>query len=274
MEALFTYENNDGTLTSFPHDIPTNTQKMTLKFTAIQAIDYIEPFPDLKILYLSNNALNVFPDLSNISSTLEKLLLGNNDIAAINSIAPMSRLHTLGLNNNLLTHLPDLSNISTTLKFLYIADNNIVVIESMSTMLVLEVLIIRTNDMTLFPDVRNAASSLKHLKVSGNEITQTPNDLVSPLVALTKLTLGTSSGDPVTLPNVCMMGRDVLTLEMRSQYITCGWAAVYVKLAERVGRLVITSVGAPPPKCASPAAFVGRNFSDVTINDLTTQASK
>jgi hypothetical protein len=276
VEALITYRNDDGTPTSFPHDIPNNTQIIVLKLTAIKAIDYIEPFPDLKILYLTSNALNVFPDLSNISSTLEQLFLRNNDITVIKSIAPMSRLNTLGLKNNLLTHIPDLSNISTTLKALILTGNKIVVIESIATMLVLRKLKLNNNLLTQFPDVRNASSSLQILLLHGNDITQTPTNLVAPLVALITLTLGTSSGDPVTLPNVCVMGRDVnvLTLEMHSEYITCAWAAVYAKLAERVGRLVIIPVGVPPPICASPAALYGRNFSDVTVSDLLTQASK
>ena len=276
VDALIEYSSTDGLPTSFPHDIPQNVEKIVFTSTAVTAIDYIEPFPALMQLYLGNNALNTFPDMTNITSTLEKLYLTNNNIPVISSIPPMPALHSLGLAGNSLVQIPDLSNISGTLQELYLANNNIFAIDEIPHMPVLRILNIKNNKLTMFPDLENAGGSLKILTLSDNDITEVPEDLIIPLVALEILSLGTTSGASVTLPNVCMMGRrtTLLTIKMFSDYITCDWQAVYTKLAERALRLVISPMTAADLQCASPALLVGRIFSQVTIDELLHQSSK
>ena len=188
----------------------------------------------------------------------------------ITYIPPMSVLRVLGLSGNSFQFLPDLSNVSGSLEQLYIANNNIHAIDGIPQMTTLNILNLKNNNLTNFPDVRNAGGCLTYLILSGNDITTIPDDLIAPLVELKKLALGTSNGEPVTLPNVCTIGRnvDALTIDMYTEYITCGWEAVHTKLAEEAGRLLISPVGVPAVKCTSPTPLVDRIFSQVTIDEL------
>ena len=267
---VIAYSNTGGTATSFPHDIPHDAAKISFKFTTVTVIYYIEYFPNLKELYLGENALVEFPDLSNVTSSLEILFISNNDISRINYIPVMSALRILAVEGNSLSHLPDLTNVSETLQRLFLGNNNILEINGIAPMTNLKILNLRNNSMTNCPDVRNAGGSLTNLILFDNGITRIPDDLIAPLVKLKRLALGSSSGESVTLPNVCVMGRsaDILTIEMYTEYITCDWEAVHAKLAVLTGRLMISPVGVSATKCTSPASLVDRIFSEVTTNDL------
>ena len=276
INSQIAYKNVNGTLTSFPHDLSNNVVSIKIKFATFTTIDFIESFPALTRLRVTDGFLEEFPDLSNLTSTLEVLSLRGNKISVINFIPPMSALSEILLGGNFLKHLPDFTNVSSTLRILHLKNNYIIIIDGIPNMPVLLLLNLENNTMTNFPDLHSVSTSLTVLLLHHTEISVIPNNLVSPLVALTTLKIGTSSGDPMTLPNVCLMGRNVnvLTLIMYSEYISCDWTAVYVKLAERAGRLVITQDGVPPPKCASPTALAERNFSDVTMDELLHQNSK
>ena len=193
-------------------------------------IDYIEPFPNLKYLYLRDNKLVMFPDLTNISSTLLELNLRGNMITAIDYIPRMSALTTLNVAGNALTQLPDLINVSSTLQVMEAHDNAISVIRYIPLMPRLSRFTLNSNRLTHFPDLINISNifvrlSLKdnnisvvdyvsrmprltHLFLENNALTEFP-DLRN--VSATLVALNLQENDIHTIPNQLVMGLTGLT---------------------------------------------------------------
>ena len=102
------YSKGDQGLTSFPHDIPEDVTHIWLGNNNISKVDFIEPFPDLIDLSLSNNGLEEFPNCLNITGLWE-LYLENNKITFIPTqlIIFLSNLNYIALLGNPLTSLPN-----------------------------------------------------------------------------------------------------------------------------------------------------------------------
>ena len=174
-------------LTQFPHDISLSVKKIKITGTSITTIDYIEPFPNLETLELFDNKLVMFPDLTNISSTLLELNLFGNMITAIDYIPPMSALTTLNVASNALTQLPDLINVSSTLQVMEAYNNTISVIRYIPLMPRLTKFTLASNRLTHFPDLINISNSIARLSVKDNNISVV--DYVHPMPRLTVLDL-------------------------------------------------------------------------------------
>jgi hypothetical protein len=262
-------------LSTFPDvsNVTATLEEVHITTSDLTSIYFIPTMSALVNLNLASNLFTAMPDIQNVGPTLESLSLANNDITVLGMIPLLSVLRTLDLSDNSITAIPDLTNVSSSLEELFLTNNDVIAVDSLPPMAALRSLIIVDNALIRFPDVRNASPTLTNLIISGSDITKIPNELVAPLVNLTMLSVG-DYGNPIFLPNTCLMGRGTLVLELHGEFIACDWTAIYVKLAERAGKLVIRMASPPDPVCDVPPALSGTSFSDVTMNDLISQASK
>ncbi len=265
-EITYTLLNN--TIKSFPHDIPQNVNKIVVQKTQITEIDYIEPFPNLTKMFIGKNALTKFPDLTNVSNSLQKCFLSQNDISVVDFFPKMKALQVLAIGSNKLTRLPDLTNISNTLEELYLENNQIIVVDGIPPMSVLKILKLSENRLTEFPDLRNAGSTLQELNLFENNITSFAEPLLRPMVALEILHLG---AEYVMFPNVCAMGSSEkpLIIQLYSNQTICDLRAAYTKLAIETGRLVMEpTTWISSLICVEPGHLSGRLFSEVNIAEM------
>jgi len=58
---LITYSDLSGKLREFPHDIPSDVEKIEIKKSKIRTIDYIEVFPSLRTFGFTTNAFGRVP---------------------------------------------------------------------------------------------------------------------------------------------------------------------------------------------------------------------
>ncbi|KAK2140174.1 hypothetical protein LSH36_1456g00000 [Paralvinella palmiformis] len=185
------YKDYSGKFTAFPHNIALNVNLITISYSHIPVIDYIEPFPLLYILTLQSADLSEIPDLSNISNVLQHLFLGGNNIKEIESFTPMTTLRTLELSKNLLTIFPNLTCISSCLWNLDLSKNNFETLENIPLMSKLRSLTLDDNKLVAFPDLRNLSSSLEKLYLTGNLFSKV--HILDNLPVLKVLKLGGSS---------------------------------------------------------------------------------
>ena len=104
-----TLDLSNGGLTSVPDITDTSLLEVRLDNNNITEIDAFPTLPFLGDLDVRFNKLTEFPNLVNISLSLENLHLGNNLISYIDKdrIAILIILRHLDLNNNLISHLPE-----------------------------------------------------------------------------------------------------------------------------------------------------------------------
>jgi len=119
--ASSTFKDINGSLTSFPHNIPSNVTNIIIEQSNIPIIDYVEPFPFLRSFTFNDNDLTEFPDMTNVSSSLRNFQLMNNDICEIQFIPQLSRLDILDLSGNSLTEIPNLFNVNSMLSKLILS---------------------------------------------------------------------------------------------------------------------------------------------------------
>ena len=124
-EANYT---NQG-LDKVPMGIPTSTTNLLLSKNNIAevAAEDFSGFYQLKTLYLDFNKLQVFPNFSYISSSLEILFLNNNEIEVISEshLDNLVKLKKVLLSYNHLTNIPDVLGPSLTLANLDLTGNRL-----------------------------------------------------------------------------------------------------------------------------------------------------
>ena len=223
-------------------------------------IDYIEPFPNLETLYLSDNKLVMFPDLTNISSTLLELNLFGNMITVIDYIPPMSALTILNVGGNALTQLPDLINVSSTLQVMEAHDNAISVIRYIPLMPRLTSLILASNRLTHFPDLINISNSIDRLSLKDNNISVVDN--VHPMPRLKVLDLENNAltefpdlrNVSATLETLNLKGNDIHTI---SNHLVIGLTGL--------NKFQIGRAGGDPISMPN-ACYMGKKKLTLTIN--------
>jgi len=85
----YTYKDTNSYHTGFLYGITSNVLKVEIQMSTIPVIDCIEALQSLHVV--------IFPDFSNVSTTLKELKLKNNKLHEIKFIPPMSNLDFLDL---------------------------------------------------------------------------------------------------------------------------------------------------------------------------------
>ena len=255
-------------MTIFPNDdIPMDVEEIYVDNTSISTVDYLKPFPRLVKLLMNTNLLIRLPDVTNVTSTLKELSVKNSKIKSVDYLLKMPVLEVLRIVYSRLTTFPDLRNISGTLRELYLYGNYITAVE-LPPMAALRILLLKTNALTGFPDLANASATLEILDLRGNDVHSVPDALLRPLMALFIFGLGTIGGGPIKLPNPCYLGRYVeFELWLDTDQVTCDRSAVYAKLAEVSGKLLMKPQNGPI-RCTSPEMLAGKLYANITTEDL------
>ncbi len=110
------YYASDGQgLESIPDDIPHDIETISLRRNSFFQVDVFPLFPKLTKLLLAENQLEEFPNLVNVSLTLEELDLGKNRIGYVNPdmLAHLAVLKILDLKHNHLQYFSDISDLQT-----------------------------------------------------------------------------------------------------------------------------------------------------------------
>ena len=225
--------------------------------------------PMLQKLYLQQNKINHFPELSNVSSSLQELRLDNNLITGLDTIPNLSKLTTLHLEHNLLTNFPDLTKISANIAWLHMGYNSITEVKFLPIMDKLYYINLGSNQLTAFPDLRNASSTLRTIELDNNQILSVPELLISHFDQLEYLNINTN---PIhILPNFCLAGwTHVVSVNVLALPLDCEIREViWLKMALNAGRISFTSdsysLSAP---CETPPESVGQTMSSISIADL------
>jgi len=209
------YKHLDGSLTSFPHNIPENVKEIKIGYSQIPIIDYIEPFSSLEILNFFQNNLTRFPDLSNVSTVLRRLRLASNDIHEVKSIPPIIDLIYLDMSGNSLTDFPDIANLSSTLVELDLSLNHIRKINIHPVMSALEIINLDHNSLVEFPDLENVSGTLKELSIVENAFTKI--DILVNLPKLSKLIIGGSRFSE--FPDLCNLTSSLEELFLKKSMV-------------------------------------------------------
>lgn len=142
----------DQSLTEFP-DLTSlsSLKKLWLHNNAINEVpvELVEGLPALQLLYLRDNQLTLFPDLTN--SNIRELYLHQNQLQALPTVYSES--------GSVITRLEAYTN--------EITDVSATSLQSMST---LQILKLNYNQITHFPDIRGIESSLRTLEINNNQI--------------------------------------------------------------------------------------------------------
>ena len=167
--SVVKYTNNWAGLLKFPDDIPFNVEEIRLMGNKINALD-LSHFLALTYIALDHNKLVKFPDLNNVSTTLEFISLHDNDIIAITKLLPMAALKRIGLSKNKLTEFPDVTSAAGTLNYLAVKYNFISFIPNhlVEPLIKLEYLYISDNILTSLPNFCTMGPTALAVKASGN----------------------------------------------------------------------------------------------------------
>ena len=219
-------------------------------------------------LCMDGNKMTALPDLSNVLDTFLSLNISNNNITSLQegAIPLMPRCYYLNLNNNKLSTFPDLTNL-TGLISLDLSSNQIRTIPNLPPLSLLATFKLNRNNLTAFPNLVSIADSLLRLYIDENDIVDFPDELLVPLSRLRSLSMGRRDGGAIYLPNFCLIRPTNPPLSLtfaEGSMIHCDLNALYAKLAQQTGSIQISST----VLCASPAHLVGRNFDDLTTDDL------
>ena len=225
--------------------------------------------PMLQKLYLQQNKINHFPELSNVSASLQELRLDNNIITGLDTIPNLPKLITLHLEHNLMTNFPDLTNISANIVWMHMGYNSITEVKFLPITDQLYYINLGSNQLTAFPDLRNASSTLRTIELDNNQILSVPELLISHFDQLEYLNINTNPMH--ILPNFCMAGwTQTVSVNLLALPLDCEIREVIkLKMALDAGRISLSSdrysLSAP---CETPQDLVGQTMSSISIADL------
>ena len=229
---------NQG-LDKIPVGIPTHTSILLLTKNNITdvAAEQFSGLNHLKELYFDFNKLQVFPNFSYISSSLESLFLSNNEITAIpeSNLDNLVQLKQLILSYNHLTSIPNVVGPSRTLTKLNLLGNNL-------------------KDVPCLTDL---GRNLKDVSFNENQIESIDASCFHALGPGTIKEMTFRGNNIITIPKRFDLSPGVKIIVMKNP-IMCD-ACIGWMLEED---LQISG------KCKSPLHLVGRDLYDLTLADL------
>ena len=224
------YINVNSGLTALPLNIPHTVDRIYLNRNLLSVLPTFPAFPQLAVLFLSQNNLKQFPDLQNVGTTLTELNLSKNQINTINcqyldaltqlSIlnlgyngltafedvsGPANTLTVLRLENNRLTKIPPLENIGKNLKVLNLNHNNFATAREADFRWFqnVEALDIVGASLPVFPSMTSMGDTLETLVLSSNNFHTVPEMELRKMKKLQSMTLNWN--DLQTIPNLCFL---------------------------------------------------------------------
>ena len=188
---------NMGTMDTFP-DVSSLTPSafwVSLDGHRISAIPEraFRHMPRLQVLFVSNNRLGFFPDVSNCTR-LKRLMLTNNEIPFIprQLIEGLESIEEFQIAQNKLTNMTDISNLST-LRIFNIGSNLISEIPAsyIVGLLNMEVFACDKNKLLFLPNITKLFPHLQNLHIQGNRLKTLPD-----LYDVTSLSTLTAAENP------------------------------------------------------------------------------
>ena len=152
---------------------PELNEVLYLHYGGFVKIQYLDPFINLKALWLNNNAITKIEGLSSLIN-LSCLYLQNNLIEKIEGLDNLKNLKTLVLSFNYINKIENLENLNY-LTTLEIDHNKIKEIENLKGVLSLKslnILNLSNNDIddTSFSDIIEQLPQLRVLRMEGNSV--------------------------------------------------------------------------------------------------------
>ena len=189
------YYASDGQgLESIPDDIPHDIETISLRKNSFSQVAAFPLFPKLTKLLLAENKLEEFPNLVNVSLTLEELDLEKNRIGYVDPdmIAGLAVLKILDLKHNHLQYFSDISDLKTSS---------------------LEQLSLDFNFLREFPILPRMGQNILGLTIAANYIERISE---AHMAALPKLITFTADNNPLqSMPGLKPVGStlEILTLQ-------------------------------------------------------------
>ena len=235
----------------FPFSVQIGVTNFTLDHNLIEAVTYINPYPNLAIFSMYDNLVVDFPNFSNITGSLTDVNMGKNRISYVPAglLDILNNLIILDLSDNRLTSIPDVLGPQNTLEHLDLSQNN----------------------MTDFPSLDKLSKSLKHLNVSGNELLSVNRFQIEAIPTLQELDVSLNKME--TFPNLCTKsGNATLDVSVRENPFNCNRNMGYLKLAEKAGVIRLITSGTDGAQaaasCSTPPRLLSETWNDVTVFDF------
>ena len=194
------------------HLIPADVNQLILKGNIIEDVETLTPYPDLYMISLISNLLWQFPNLVNVSSTLERLTLNDNRISTViperlsaltllnflelsdNRLhaipnVPMQSLNTLKLGNNNFNAMPEMTKLGLHLTTFAIDKNDIESIDDsyFQNMLNLTILDCSLSGISKFPNLKIIGNTLSGLSASGNPVKKIAKSYLNVMAKMTSV---------------------------------------------------------------------------------------
>ena len=203
-------------------------------------INYIQPMPVFKLWFSHGNFGPVFPDLSNISTTLKELYVTDCNLVEIphERLASLRILSMLDISLNPLSIIPDPHGMS------------------------LQSLIMTSTRFQEVPNLTNLGQTLEHLFIGGTDqqYKRISTQWLSTLSHLTELYLDDAPLEELPdFTHYNTTGR-IVTISVGGSF-SCDGSMIKLKLAEVSGVVSVSS----QPSCSTPAELIGQTAHDDNI---------
>jgi Leucine-rich repeat (LRR) protein len=151
-------------------------------------LELIRYFPNLRVLDLSNNQINVLPQAIGTLIHLEEICFGENEVQELpDSLGALVHLTSMDFSSNRIRHIPPAIGGLVQLEELNVADNQIQELpDSLGALVQLNLLDFSSNRIRNIPPAIGALVQLEELYVADNQIQELP-DLLGALVHLRNL---------------------------------------------------------------------------------------
>ncbi len=215
------------------------------------AIQPAANLPNLTELYLDNNNITIFPDLS-AAPKIKKVSITSNKLTDIpgEHLFNLSSLNVIKVSKNELTLFPDLSQLglNNNLQFIHIDNNHLVEIETYKIQLLtdLKTLHVQVNNLTYVPNLFASNNTLENINIGSNRLTNLDGflfqDTISTWVALKVILanynqivdissdtlkqfsilqiLYVKNNQLTELPDLSQVGKSLIEADFRNNYIS------------------------------------------------------
>ena len=186
---------NQKNLDTIPLNIPPGTTLLKLNRNNILEVNQdalVHLSTTLKTLYMEDNNITSFTNVSVVGKTLTGLYLSFNRISWIDRdlLEPLVSLEVLDLHENLFTTFPDLTPVAASLQDVNMEENNIkdFLLQNFSMMTALMSLDLDWNDITMIPYLNG--TSIETFSISHNPLSVAiPADVIQSLMGVKTLAI-------------------------------------------------------------------------------------